>query len=272
MIVRGVVCALVAMCIPPAQAAFETMRDVQGSAPAYDPVAATGLFWHVNPAFAVLGPAQVVARVARPYGLESLNTGSAGLILTPGRGAFALAIASLGSAALYRELDLSIAAAYTVGGTVSVGFAGHYLEIRTGPRFGPLAFGAVDAGVVWSPGRSWFICASATDMGTPSLYGRQVVSPRFQAGVSWRYSDQLSLRAGLTTRDGYRHASFGETLRLSHALVLAAELQSGPIRLGVVVTLRLGGLLISIGYRDHPDLGGDTNAAVGWQFDADSER
>jgi hypothetical protein len=221
-------------------------------------------FWRSNPARLVDVPGRLLAAAAQPYGLSALGLYTAGISLRMGSVGFGAGITSMGTSVLYRESVVSLAGAWSPVPWLALGVGSRFARIDFGGAYNPLPLSSWDVGMRIRLSRQWSIDVSRTDMGVGVLNGRSIVSPQMHVAISCQYSDDLSLRAG--TAGVHENWTVGESLRVSPAWVISADLVTSPLRLRVGSLLSLGALAVDLVYRDDPQLGGDVSAGLAWTW------
>ena len=263
-IFRVVIVLLVLIRASVACGAFEASRSVMVGSPAFDPLRPAHLYWYANPARAVDVYSRVSAAFARPYGLGALQTVVAGATIRTQAVAIAVGMVSLGQPALYRESDLSLALAVAAGRQIAFGATGHLALLEFGNNFQAFRYGSWDLGVRVRMSEALSFDGAVTGIRS-GAHARLQESARVSAAIVWNRRGVLSLRAG-HSRLHPSQWSVGESLRLSHALTVSADLLATPVRLRLGALIQVGQMGFDFVYRDDPNLGGDIIVGMSWSL------
>jgi hypothetical protein len=247
-----------------ALAAFEVSRSVLSESVGFDPLRPAWQFWRSNPARLLDTPSRILTAVAQPYGLSNLSLYTVAVSLRMGPVGLGAGVTSMGTSALYQESDITVAGAWSPTPWLAIGVGTRLARIDFGGAYNPLSFTSWDAGMRIRISRQWSVDLSRTDLGSPAIYGRAIVEAQTHVALGWQYSNDLTLRAGSTGTMGQWTA--GESLRVSPAWVISADLVTSPLRLRVGSLISIGALAVDLVYRDDPQLGGDVAAGLAWSW------
>lgn len=241
-----------------AESAFETLRGLSVQV-AFDPIHQGLHYWHSMPQRLVDSEPRILLAAAQPYGLAALRTAAGEATFHPGPFGIGLSCTSLGQHDYYGELQVEWAVAIEIREFLAFGVAAHYGRVSFGRRFASLHELTAGAGVRLAFARRFSVDLGARGLGGAESGGRPLSNSDLTGGVTWDYSSDLSLRAGVGSG---ADATFGETVRLGPNLALAADLLTSPLRLQVGALMSAGRFGFDFLYRDHPELGGDLIAGI----------
>jgi len=230
----------------------------------FDPLRPAWQFWRRNPARLLDVPSRILSAAAQPFGLPDLSLYTVGVSLRMGSLGLATGVTSMGTSTLYRESDITFAGAWSPLQWLAFGVGTRLARLDFGGAYKPLPLTSWDVGIRIRISSQWSMDVSKTDLGSATIYGRSMVEPQTHMSLSWQYSNDLTLRAGGTDATG--HWTAGQSLRVSPAWVISADLVTSPLRLRVGSLLSMGALTLDLVYRDDPQLGGDVAAGLAWSW------
>ena len=208
----------------------------------------------LNPALA--GPDHVVggaAMHARPYGLDGLSWGRAGVNWQGRSLSVSAATASLALGS-YGENDVQVCLAGSPVRQTRIGIGAHALIERMG-RAGSDVVPAVDVGGSYSVG-TLMLGAAALGLNAPRWRDGTDLAAKVVVSGAWRPVPTLLLALDITRQEAAERAAFGVEFRIIPQAGLRFGVATEPLQYAGGVGLEIGPVMVDYAWRFHPQLKG----------------
>jgi len=268
-----VLALLLALAADPARAAFEDLERgarplALGGAHAALADDSAALFW--NPAgMRLLSGGEVVAEVARPFGLRNLDQMACAVVQPTLLGSFGVGVTTLGRSDYYVEKSLRLAFARELHDRFLVGASVALLGLDIRPTYGADWGPSIDLGLLYRTTDRIRLGATLRHANGPSIGAIGIEPGRAgRLGIAFDVERGILLAADLAFEEGFpARLHVGQELRVHEMLALRAGIaatvgdpESGYSRMPMTYSLGFGARVdrvrLDYAFVDHPSLGG----------------